>query len=783
MIRKYVLILAALAIMLSCEVPNSRLMEASFITRPTPKIEALLSKMTLEEKVGQMAQITLDVISKGESVYVSDEPLELDLNLVKEAILEYKVGSVLNTANNRARTVEKWNKIISQIQDIAVNESRLGIPVIYGIDAIHGTTYTAGATFFPQQIAMAATWNRELVRRGAEITAYETRASGIPWNFSPVLDLGRDPRFPRMWETFGEDVYLAAELGQEVIKGYEGENNNVSKPTSVASTLKHFLGYSVPYTGKDRTPAFIPEIELRERHLPTFQAAIEAGAHSIMINSGLINGTPVHANKEIITNLLKGELNFNGVVVTDWKDIDNLHFRDKVAATRKEAVKLAVNAGIDMSMIPYDYDFCTYLIELVKEGEVTMERIDDAVRRILTLKYELGLFEQPVTSLSDYPNFASKEFELKAFDAASEAITLLKNDGILPLSKGSKILVTGPNANSMRTLNGGWTYSWQGEKVEEFAGSYHTILEALQLKAGASNVEFVEGVAYNHQGKYWEEKVKDLDAVIAAANRADYVVLCVGENTYTEKPGDLHDLTLSENQLNLAKAVTSTGKPIILVLNEGRPRLISSIESQMQGVLQIYLPGNYGGDALAAVLFGEVNPSGKLPYTYPMFGNTLVTYDHKPSEEQNKMEGMYDYESDFAVQYPFGFGLSYTEFDYSDMEFSRGSINADESLNISVSVTNVGDVEGKEVVQLYISDLFASASPDVRRLRGFEKISLKPGETTRVSFEIRARDVAFVAKDLCWTVEAGEYEVNIGELKSRFSISENKKFNQVKKLL
>ncbi|MEQ8580894.1 MAG: glycoside hydrolase family 3 N-terminal domain-containing protein [Marinoscillum sp.] len=783
MFRKYLLIVVVFFGILGCENPDSRLMEASFLTRPTPKIEALLAKMTLEEKVGQMAQVTLDVITKGETVYVSDEPLELDLTLVKEAILDYKVGSILNTANNRARTIEQWNTIVSEIQNIAVNQSRLGIPVIYGIDAIHGATYTAGATFFPQQIGLAATWNRELVRQGAEITAYETRASGIPWNFSPVLDLGRDPRFPRMWETFGEDIYLASEMGKQMIKGYEGQKNEVSVPTKVASTLKHFLGYSVPYTGKDRTPAFIPEMELRERHLPAFQAAIEAGAHSVMINSGIINGVPVHANKDIITNLLKGELNFKGVVVTDWKDIDNLHFRDKVAATRKEAVKMAVNAGIDMSMIPYDYDFCTYLTELVKEGEVTMERIDDAVRRILTLKDELGLFEQPVTLLSDYPNFASKEFELAAFDAASEAITLLKNDGTLPLSRGSKILVTGPNANSMRTLNGGWSYSWQGEKVEEFASGYNTILEAIQSKAGVANVEFVEGVAYNHQGKYWEEEVKDLDAVIAAANRADYVVLCLGENTYTEKPGDLHDLTLSPNQLNLAKAVTSTGKPVILVLNEGRPRLISSIESQVQGILQTYLPGNYGGDALAAVLFGEVNPSGKLPYTYPMFGNTLVTYDHKPSEEQNKMEGMYDYESDFAVQYPFGFGLSYTEFDYSDMEFSRGSIDSGETLSISVSVTNVGNVEGKEVVQLYISDLFASVTPDVRRLRGFEKISLKPGETTRVSFEISARDVAFVAKDLCWTVEAGEYEVNIGELKSRFSITESKTFNQIKKIL
>jgi beta-glucosidase len=756
------------------------LFQAQAPVRPVPineKVEALLAKMTLEEKVGQMAQVTLDVITKGPSEYVSDEPLQLDMALVRKALIDYKLGSVLNTANNRARTVEKWHEIISQLQEVAMKETRLKIPVIYGIDAIHGTTYTAGATFFPQQIAQAATWNRALVKRGAEICAYETRASSIPWNFSPVLDLGRDARFPRLWETFGEDVYLTSELGKQMVDGYEGEGNDVKNPYRVASTIKHFLGYQVTQSGKDRTPAFIPELELRERHIPAFKAAIDAGARSVMINSGLINGIPVHADYTILTKLLKGELGFKGVAVTDWKDIDNLYERDKVASSPKEAVKLAINAGIDMSMIPYNFKFCDYLIALVKEGEVPMSRIDDAVRRILTLKFELGLFETPVTNYKDYPEFGSKAFEQSAYQAASEAITLLKNNNsVLPLQKNAKILVTGPNANSMRTLNGGWSYSWQGERVNEFAGKYNTILEALQQKGGKDNITFVQGVAYKDDGKYWEEKDVDIEAAVKAAAKVDYIILCAGENSYTEKPGDLHDLTLSENQLALAKSLIKTGKPVILVLNEGRPRLISSIEKELQGVIQSYLPGNFGGDAIADVLYGNVNPSGKLPYTYPMYANTLVTYDHKPSEEQNKMQGVYDYESDFAVQYPFGFGLSYTTFQYSDLQLSKTTLSPTEKVTISLTVKNAGAREGKEVVQLFISDLYASVTPDVKRLRGFEKISLKPGESKKVSFTIAARDIAFVAKDLRWTVEKGDYEVSVGTLKGKFTLSEGKTF-------
>ncbi len=747
------------------------------------QVEALLTKMTLEEKVGQMAQLTLDVIAKGDDKFVSDEPLQLDMEKVRKAIVDYKVGSILNTANNRARTVEKWNEVIGQIQKMAIDETRLGIPVIYGIDAIHGTTYTAGATLFPQQISMAASWNRELVRKGAEITAYETRASGIPWNFSPVLDLGRDPRFPRMWETFGEDVFLATELGKEMIKGYEGETNDVSNPTKVASTMKHFLGYSVPNSGKDRTPAFIPEIELRERHLPAFKAAIDAGAHSLMVNSGLINGVSVHSNKKLLTTLLREELGFTGVIVSDWRDIDNLYYRDRVASSRKEAVKLAINAGIDISMIPYDYAFCDYLVELVNEGEVPMERINDAVRRILTLKVQLGLFENPVTLGKDYPLFGSKEFENAAFQGAAESITLLKNDGVLPLKAGTKILITGPNANSMRSLNGGWSYSWQGEKVSEFAETYNTILEAVEKTAGKDNVQFLPGVTYDEAGKYWEEKPVDLAKVAVAAKRADVILLCLGENSYTEKPGDLHDLSLSPLQLELARTAISTGKPVILVLNEGRPRLIGAIEKDMKAVIQTYLPGNFGGDALAQILFGDVNPSGRLPYTYPLFSNTLVTYDHKYAEEQDKMEGAYDYESDFAIQYPFGHGLSYTTFEYSDLKVSNNTMSPDDGITISVSVKNTGQRTGKEVVQLFVSDLFASVAPDMKRLRGFKKISLTPGESKVVTFTIAARDLAFIGRDHSWTVEKGTYQISIASLTREIEITATKSYNTVIQIL
>jgi beta-glucosidase len=739
------------------------------ISTTEAKVNALLQSMTLEEKVGQMAQITLDVITKGKDRFTSEEPVVLDPVAMQQAFGKYKIGSVLNTANNRARTPQVWYQIISQIQK--EGSGRLNIPVIYGIDAIHGTTYTAGATFFPQQIGQAASRNLDLIKKGAEITAYETRASGIPWNFSPVLDLGPDPRFPRIWETYGEDPYLTTEIGKVVIKGYEGDDNNISNPFHVASCLKHFLGYQVAASGKDRTPAYISDQALREYHLPAFKAAIDAGAHTIMINSGLVNGMPVHANYDILTTLLRKELGFKGLVVTDWGDIENLHNRDRVAASNKEAVMMAINAGIDMSMIAYQYEpFCDDLIALVKEGKVKQSRIDDAVTRILTLKYQLGLFETPVTNFKDYPKFGSQEFEQAAYQSAAESITLLKNsNNILPLKKETKVLITGPNANSMRTLNGGWSYSWQGEKVTEFADKYNTIVEAIQNKVGAS-AQFIPGVSYKMDGKYFEEYADKMDEAIAAAKNVDVIVLCLGENSYTETPGNLSDLYLSEMQTTFAQKLAATGKPVVLILNEGRPRIISKFETAIPAILMAYLPGNFGGDALADVLYGSVNPSGKLPFNYPKFPNSLVNYNHKPSESRSVVEGVYNYDADYNPQFEFGFGLSYTTFKYSNLKLSAKEISENDELTVTVEVTNTGQREGKEVVDLYLSDIYASITPDVKRLKGFQKINLKPNETKTVTFKLSKNELSFINYTSQRVVEPGDFEVTIADLKAKFNV-------------
>lgn len=739
------------------------------------EVEQLISQMTLEEKVGQMTQITLDVLAKGNNIYSSYEPLVLDSAMLYKAIAEYHIGSVLNTANNRARTIEKWNEIVSSIQDVAQTNTRLKIPIIYGIDAIHGATYSVGATMFPQQIAQAATWNTELVKEAASITAYEVRASSIAWNFSPVLDLGIDPRWARQWETFGEDPYLCAQMGEQVVSGYQGDGDMGS--TKVAACLKHFLGYSVPTSGKDRTPATITKADIEEYHLPSFKKAIEAGAKSIMINSGIINNQPVHASSEIITKLLKQDLGFKGLVVTDWYDIENLYSRDKVAHSHKEAIKLAINAGIDMSMVPYDFPrFCNNLVELVNEGEVSMARIDDAVRRILNLKFELNLFKKQNGYCHDYPKFGSSNFEQVSYRAASEAITLLKNENhILPLKKGMTILVTGPNANSMRTLNGGWTYSWQGEKTPEYASEYNTILEAVQKKFGEDQVLFEPGVEYNMHGAYWEDQDISIKSVVSTALKSDVVLLCLGENSYTEKPGDLHDLSISRNQEKLAMALAKTGKPVVLILNEGRPRIIDSFASEMKGIIQTYLPGNFGGDALADILIGEVNPSGKLPYTYPKFTNSLVPYIHKYSEESITAEGMYDYGGGFYPQFEFGFGLSYTSFEYSDLKISSEYFTADRPITVSVKIKNTGNRSGKEVVQLYSSDLYASVTPDVKRLRRFKKIELAPGEEKLMSFSIDASDLSFINANGDRVTEPGDFELRIQQLKTKITLKSTPK--------
>ncbi len=738
-----------------------------------PEVEVLIKQMSIEEKVGQMTQITLDAITKGDDIHSSYEPLELDPELVKKAIVDYKIGSILNTANNRARSREKWKMIIDQLQN-AASQTRLKIPVIYGIDAIHGVTYTAGATMFPQQIAQAATFNRDLVYEAARITAYECRASSIPWNFSPVLDLGKDPRWARQWETYGEDTYLCSELGKMATKGYQG--NNPADKYNVAACLKHYLGYSTPVSGKDRTPAEISDLTLREYMLPPFQESIKAGALSLMVNSGVINGISIHSSHDIISKLLKEELRFNGLVVTDWLDIENLFNRDKIAASHKEAIKIAINAGIDMSMVPYEgYRYCDLLTELIKEGEIPMARIDDAVRRILNVKYKLGLFDTPAINPDDYPKFGCKEFEYVAYNTAAEAITLLKNDNnILPFKKNTRILVTGPNANSMRTVNGGWTYSWQGEKVEEFAQSYNTILEAIENKFGKKNVSYVAGVEYDMEKEYYQEKNINIKAAVAAANHSDVTVLCLGENTYTEKPGDLNDMRISDHQAELALALAKTGKPVILVLNEGRPRVISSFADKMNAIVQTYLSGNFTGDALADILSGDVNPSGKLPYTYPMFPNSLIPYNHKPCEEALTQDGMYDYGGGFYPQFEFGHGLSYTSFEYSDLNVSKTTFSPSDEITVSVKVRNTGNRDGKESVLLFSSDLYASITPDVKRLRKFDKISLKAGEQEEVKFTLTAKDLSFINAQSKRVAEAGDFELTIANQKIKITLTDTR---------
>ena len=727
------------------------------------KVEALLKQMTLEEKVGQMAQVTVDIMKDRNTWKLSD-------SLMHKGIVEYKIGSLLNTWNNSAPELNEWYETLKTVQSYT-QQTRLKIPLVYGVDAIHGANYTNKATLFPQQIGQAATFNRALVRRAAEITAYETRAGSLPWTFSPVLDLGIDVRWPRLWETFGEDPYLASVLGVEMVKGFQGNDPQNIGQFHVMACAKHFLGYSVPVSGKDRTPAIIPDNVLREYHLPAFQAAVEAGVGSIMVNSGLINGIPVHASHYYLTTLLKEELNFKGMIVTDWMDIENLHKRDRFAVSLKDAVRLAINAGIDMAMIPYNYEFCDFLVELVNEGAVPMSRIDDAVRRILKMKFELNLFERPYENPTDYPLFGSQEFRKVAYETAVESITLLKNEqNILPLPANKKVLVTGPNANSMRSLNGGWSYSWLGDKTEQYAGEYNTILEAVQNNIGAKNTIYSPGVAWVETGKYWEEKEISIKAAVRAARKADYILLCVGENSYTEKPGDTHDLALSDLQIELAKALQATGKPVILVLNQGRPRIINRIDEKSQAIVMAYLPGNFGGDAISDIIFGKQCPSGKLPFTYPKYPHSLVNYWHKYSEEQTRAEGMYNYESDYAPLYEFGHGLSYTSFEYSNLKLSKTKITEDETLEVSVDVRNTGKRDGKEAVLLYISDLYASIAPDMKRLKGFEKIELKAGESKTLKFKITKNELSFVNIDSKTIAEPGDFEVKIGNLKAGFEL-------------
>lgn len=777
--------------------------------RMEQKIETLLRKMTLDEKVGQMCELTIDLLQKRTNPFGSD-PTKITVADVKrvlktyalenefkvgnempgkevmmqiymrvmgiesqkgfqlnEAMLDsvigkYKVGSILNVPNSIAQTPKKWQEIITRIQEKSMKE--IGIPCVYGVDQIHGTTYTQGGTFFPQGINMGATFNRSLTREGARISAYETRAGSIPWTYAPVVDLGRDPRWPRMWENYGEDAYVNAEMGREAVLGFQGENPNEVDAYHVAACMKHFMGYGVPVSGKDRTPSSITLQDMREKHFAPYLEMVKAGALSLMVNSAMNNGLPFHANYELLTSWLKEDLNWDGMIVTDWADIVNLYKRDHIAKDKKEAIKLAINAGIDMSMDPYSWDFCVLLKELVEEGEVPMTRIDDAVRRVLRMKYRLGLFEKPYNDYKDYPLFGSKEHAAVALQAAEESLVLLKNtDQILPLAKGKKILVTGPNANSMRTLNGGWSYSWQGDKADMCAEEYNTILEAFVNKFGAENVIYEPGVTYKQGGLYWEENTPDIKKAVEAAADADYIVACIGENSYCETPGNLTDLDLSVNQSDLVKALAATGKPIVLILNEGRPRILNEVESLAKVVVNIMLPGNYGGDALANLVAGEVNFSGKMPYTYPKEINSLITYDYKPCEHiGTPMEGAYNYDAQVSVQWAFGYGLSYTSYEYSNLKVNKTKFDSDDVLTFTVDVKNSGQMAGKESVLLFSSDLVASLTPDNRRLRAFTKINLQPGETKTVTLDVKASDLAFVGYDGKWILEAGDFQIQVG---------------------
>lgn len=738
------------------------------------KVEALLQKMSVEEKVGQMMQVTLDVLTYGENPQSSYEPVMLDTAMLHKAFAQYHIGSVLNTANNSARDPQQWNRLIGQIQDYCIKESPNKIPVIYGLDMIHGASYAVGATLFPQQTGLAATWNTEHAKIAGEITAYETKATGASWIFSPVMDLGVDPRWPRFWETFGEDPYLAAITGKAFITGAQGANNTIGASNHVATCLKHFMGYSQPRTGKDRTPALIPSNMLREYHLVPFKKAIDAGALTVMINSSVINGLPAHADKNLISGILKTELNFQGFAVSDWQDIEYLYTRHKIAESPKEAVKIAVNAGVDMSMVPFNFDFADYLLELVNEGEVPMERIDDAVRRILRVKFLLGLFEKPYTLAADYPDFGSERFAALALQATEESITLLKNnDHILPLNKHAKILVAGPAANSMRPLNGGWTYTWQGDMTDEFAADYHTIFEALQMNAARpENVVLCETVRYNTSGDYRGETVDSFEKFKQQALQADYILLCIGENSYTETPGNLNDLYLSDNQQELIKTAASTGKPVILILVEGRPRIISKAEPLVSGILHAYLPGNYGGQALASIIYGDVNPSGKLPFTYPRYPNSLELYYHAYTEQLKDASSGNG--QAFNPQFKFGYGLSYSKFEYSELSISKTMYKPGETIKGSVKVLNNSTRAGMEVIQVYVSDLVASLTPPVKRLRSFSKIMLQPGEMQTVQFEIPVNDLAFVNQQEQWLIEKGEFTLTINQLSQTFKISESK---------
>jgi beta-glucosidase len=752
-------ILIVMAIMAAACSPKSGVAPAIPLDKDVEaKVESVLKKMTLKEKAGQMVQLSIDTIT-------DDTKPEIDPVKLEKIIGEYKVGSILNLLKDVSLSREGTAAFVRQIQDKSME--LIGIPCIYGLDMIHGASYLTDGSFYPQEINLGATFNRDYPRMMGEALAYETRAAQVAWVFSPVMDLGRDPRWPRHWESWGEDPYLQAEMARTETEAIQGDDPNHIDLEHAAVSIKHFMGYGVPHTGKDRTPAYIALNDLREKYFRPFKECFQAGALTVMVNSASINGIPTHANKELLTGWAKGELNWDGLIVTDWADVNNLYTRDHVAADKREAVAMGINAGIDMIMEPYDPECVNIIVDLAESGDIPMSRIDDAVRRILRLKVRLGLFDNPSWD-HEYKDFGCQRFADESYAAALESEVLLKNEGgILPLKGTERILVTGPNANSMRTLNGGWSYTWQGD-ADTFASDHNTILEAIRNRF--PNVKYVPAIEYDQEWGEWEkEHVTGISEAVAAARTCDVVIACVGENTYCETPGNMDDLNLSANQKDLVKALAATGKPIILVLNEGRPRIIGDIEPLVKAVVDVMLPSNYGGDALAALLSGDENFSGKLPFTYSKHINSLHTYDYKVSEHNETMAGSYNYDAIMDVQWPFGHGLSYTTFEYSDLKVvipgSTGdplAFSAGDMIKVSVKVANTGSRPGKEAVLLYSSDLVASLIPDVKRLRGFEKISLAPGESKVVEFELPAKELAFVGADGKWRLEKGEFRLSCG---------------------
>lgn len=741
------------------------------------KIEKTLSKMTLDEKVGQMLNLTFAVMGNAERPTGGNRPQwKINEVTLDTLISKYKVGSFQNVPEGRASTAEQWKEWITLLQESSMKH--MGIPSIYGLDQNHGVSYVQAGTLFPQPINMGASFNVELPKAAAKITAYESRAANCPWIYNPTTDLGRDPRWSRIWESFGEDAIVNGRMAAAQIQGYQGDDPNHLGKYNAATSLKHYLGYGAPFTGKDRTPAYLSPAMLREKYFEPFKQAIQAGALTVMVNSASINGVPLHASYKYLTQWLKEDLQWDGMIVTDWADIDNLYRREKVAKDKKDAIRIAVNAGIDMGMDPYSVEFCKLLKELVQEGKVKMSRIDDAVRRILRVKYRLNLFDEPNTGGKGFEKFGSDEFAQVALHAAEEAEILLKNeDNILPLKKGKKILLTGPNSNQMRCLNGGWSYTWQGSRAEDLSEKYNTIYEAFCNKYGKENVILEKGVSYNENGAYFTENEPEIEKAVAAAAGVDVIVACIGENSYCETPGNLTDLHLSENQRNLIKALAKTGKPIILVLNEGRPRLIADIEPLAKGIVHILLPGNYGADALVNLLAGDVNFSAKLPYTYPREINSLANYDYKVSEEVGTMAGLYDYDAKVSLQWPFGYGLSYTTYEYSNLKVDKTNFNVNDEFTITVDVKNTGNVAGKEPVLLYSSDVVASLVPDNRRLRDFTKIELQPGEKKTVTFKVPAKNLSFVNDDGKWILEEGEFIFRVGRLSQSVNCTETHIFD------